>query len=131
LPSEVHEIYEKIKNTKKFTHTKISELKKNIFEMKLKYADNEKIYRIVENIDDNLDEENKNLNNLKMTMISALGTIFLPLGFITGFFGMNFNTMGNPTLKKGILAVKHVDKFIISLSIFSIIIISTLYYINF
>ena len=99
--------------------------------MKLKYADNEKIYRIVENIDDNLDEENKNLNNLKMTMISALGTIFLPLGFITGFFGMNFNTMGNPTLKKGILAVKHVDKFIISLSIFSIIIISTLYYINF
>ena len=131
LPSEVHEIYKKIKNTKKFTHTKISELKKNIFEMKLKYADNEKIYRIVENIDDNLDEENKNLNNLKMTMISALGTIFLPLGFITGFFGMNFNTMGNPTLKKGILAVKHVDKFIISLSIFSIIIISALYYINF
>jgi hypothetical protein len=44
---------------------------------------------------------------------------------------MNFNTMGNPTLKKGILAVKHVDKFIISLSVFSIIIISALYYINF
>lgn len=131
LPSEVHEIYEKIKNTKKFTHKNILELKKKIFEIKLKYADNEKIYRIAENINDILDEENKNLNNLKMTMISALGTIFLPLGFITGFFGMNFNTMGNPTLKKGILAVKHVDKFIISLSTFSIIIISALYYINF
>ena len=131
LPSEVHEIYEEMKNTNKFTHKKITEMKKNIFEMKIKYADNEKIYRIVENIDDNLDEENKKLNNLKMTVISALGTIFLPLGFITGFFGMNFNTMGNPTLKKGILAVKHVDKFIITLSTFSIIIISFLYYINF
>jgi Mg2+ and Co2+ transporter CorA len=131
LPPELHKIYEKIKNTKKFTHTKISELKTQLFEMKVKYAENEKIYRIAENIDDNLDEENRKLNNLKMTVISALGTIFLPLGFITGFFGMNFNSMGNPTLKKGILAVKHVDKFIISLSIFSIIIISALYYVNF
>lgn len=131
LPSELHKIYEEIKNTKKFTHKKISELKTQLFDMKVKYADNEKLYRIAENIDNNLDQENKKLNNLKMTVISALGTIFLPLGFITGFFGMNFNTMGNPTLKKGILAVKHVDKFIITLSIFSIIIISALYYINF
>lgn len=131
LPSELHKIYEELKNTKKFTHKKISELKTQLFEMKVKYADNEKLYRIAENIDNNLDEENKKLNNFKMTVISALGTIFLPLGFITGFFGMNFNTMGNPTLKKGILAVRHVDKFIITLSVFSTIIISALYYINF
>lgn len=131
LPQELQKIYEEIKNTKKFTHAKISELKTQLFKMKVKYADNEKLYRIAENIDDNLDEENKKLNNLKMTVISALGTIFLPLGFITGFFGMNFNSMGNPTLKKGILAVKHVDKFIITLSVFSIIIVSALYYINF
>lgn len=131
LPPEIHKIYEEIKNTKKFTHAKISEFKTQLFDLKIKYADNEKLYRIAENIDINLDEENKKLNNLKMTVISALGTIFLPLGFITGFFGMNFNTMGNPTLKKGILAAKHVDKFIITLSVFSIIIIGALYYINF
>lgn len=131
LPTEIHKIYEEIKNIKKFTHAKISELKTQVFHLKIKYADNEKLYRIVENIDTNLDEENKKLNNLKMTVISALGTIFLPLGFITGFFGMNFNTMGNPTLKRGVLATKHVDKFILSLSIFSIIIIGALYYINF
>ena len=131
LPAEIEKVYEEVRSTKKFTHKKISSLKTQLFDLKLKYANDEKLYRIVTNIDDNLDEENRKLNNLKMTVISALGTIFLPLGFITGFFGMNFNTMGNPTLKKGILAVKHVDKFIITLSVFSIVIISALYYINF
>ena len=131
LPAESEKVYEEVRSTKKFTHKKISSLKTQLFDLKLKYANDEKLYRIVTNIDDNLDEENRKLNNLKMTVISALGTIFLPLGFITGFFGMNFNTMGNPTLKKGILAVKHVDKFIITLSVFSIVIISALYYINF
>lgn len=131
LPLEIQKIYKEIKDTRKFTHSKITKLKKELFEMKLKYAVNEKVYRIIENIDDNLDDENNSLNTLKMTLISALGTIFLPLGFITGYFGMNFNSMGNPTLKKGILAIKHVEKFIISMSLFSIIIIGSLYYINF
>ena len=114
-----------------YLKTNITELKRQLFDLKVKYAVNEKIYRIAENIDDNLDEEDKRLNNLKMTMISALGTIFLPLGFITGFFGMNFNSMGNPTLNKGILSVKHVDKFIVGISIFIIVIVGSLYYINF
>lgn len=131
LPQEVNEIYKEIKSTKKITHKNIQTMKNKIFELKLKYVDDEKIYKIIQNIDDILDYENKQLNSLKMTVISALGTIFLPLGFITGFFGMNFNSMGNPTLKKGILAIKHVDKFIAGLSIFSIIIIGILYYINF
>ena len=38
LPSELHKIYEEIKTTKKFTHTKISELKTQLFDIKVKYA---------------------------------------------------------------------------------------------
>ena len=131
LPKEIQNIYDKVLETKKFTHEKIDEYKREIFKLKVEYATNEEMYNILENIDDNLDHENRKLNNFKMTIVSALGTIFLPLGFITGYFGMNFRSMGNPSLKTGVLATKHVERFIFGLSIFSIIIISTLYYINF
>lgn len=131
LPEDIEEIFNKVKTIKKFTHENIKLLKKNTFALKLKYATNERLYRIIENIESNLDEENRNLSNMKMTIISALGTIFLPLSFIVGYFGMNFNSMGNPTLKRGILATKHVDKFILSLSLFCIVIVSIVYYYNF
>lgn len=131
LPKEIKDIYDEVLETKKFTHKLIDEYKRELFKLKMKYATNEEMYNILEHIDDNLDHENRKLNNFKMTIVSALGTIFLPLGFITGYFGMNFRSMGNPSLKTGVLATKHVERFIFSLSIFSIIVISTLYYINF
>lgn len=131
LPQEVNNIYEEVLKTKKFTHKKIDEYKSELLKLKLKYATNENIYTILKNIDDNLDHENRKLNNFKMTIISALGTIFLPLSFIVGYFGMNFRSMGNLTSNNGILSTRHVERFIFGLSIFSIIIISILYYINF
>lgn len=48
--------------------------------------------------------------------------VFLPLSFITSFFGMNFHSMGNPNVKNGILKVPYSD---IIISIVSIGAIST------
>lgn len=131
IPKDVNELYEVINKTKKFTHKKIDELKEKVFRLKIKYIENEKIYRILDHIITILGHENRKLNTLKMTLISALGTIFLPLSFITGYFGMNFRSMGNPSLKKGILATKHVEVFIFALSIISMIVIGSVYYIHF
>jgi Mg2+ and Co2+ transporter CorA len=47
------------------------------------------------------------LNSLQQNIFSMIGTIFIPLSFIVGFFGMNFKSMGAHTLKKGIYTIKH------------------------
>lgn len=124
-------LYKKIKKTKKFTHEKINNYLKEVFELKIKNIENLKNYKILNHMQDILEYENDKLNTFKMTIISAIGTIFLPLGFITGYFGMNFRSMGSPSLKTGILTMKNVERFILSLSIFSIIIVSSIYYIYF
>jgi len=46
------------------------------------------------------------LNSLQDNIFSMIGTIFIPLSFIVGFFGMNFESMGVPSLKKGIFTIK-------------------------
>lgn len=66
------------------------------------------------------------LDSLHQNIFSMIGTIFIPLSFIVGFFGMNFRSMGVPSLKKGILNLKHAsDKLAI---LFLIIIFSTIYF---
>ena len=47
------------------------------------------------------------LNSLQGNIFSMIGTIFIPLSFIVGFFGMNFRSMGSPSLSKGIFTIKH------------------------
>ena len=131
LPKEIHDIYNEIKDTNKFTHTKISALKERIYKLKMKYLEETKVYNVLEHMLDVLSHEDKKLSTLKMTIISAIGTIFLPLGFITGYFGMNFRSMGNPSLREGVLATKHVERFIFGLSIFCMVVIGSLYYINY
>jgi len=39
-----------------------------------------------------------------------IGTIFIPLSFIVGFFGMNFESMGVPSIKKGIFTIKYAQR---------------------
>ena len=43
----------------------------------------------------------------KMETLTLINTIFLPLGLIVGYFGMNFKSMGVPSDINGILTVKH------------------------
>jgi len=70
------------------------------------------------------------LNSLQGNIFSMIGTIFIPLSFIVGFFGMNFESMGVPSLKKGIFTIKHAQHKLAT--IFLIIIFFTIMlYINF
>lgn len=39
--------------------------------------------------------------------LTIVNTVFLPLALITGYFGMNFRSMGCPTTASGILTVKY------------------------
>ena len=118
--------------------------KKKIIELSIKYdeflLDNKnniiidnKIKKIKNNID-LLIEYNEFINNNKrnsnINNISFINTIFLPLALITGYFGMNFSKMGNPTLKKGILSIHHAHKFVFILFLICIIVTLLLFHYN-
>ena len=47
--------------------------------------------------------------------LTIVNTIFLPLALITGYFGMNFKSMGAPSNKTGIFTLKYGQGFVLSL----------------
>ena len=62
-------------------------------------------------------------NNIDV--LTYLNIVFLPLGLITGFFGMNFIQFGSPPTnsnKKGIFAMKNPNIFIAVLFVISIVV---------
>lgn len=68
-------------------------------------------------------KNNEGMNNTLDTL-TYLNTLFLPLGLITGYFGMNFIELGNPPTKsnkKAIFAIQNPNVFIGILFIISII----------
>lgn len=47
------------------------------------------------------------IKHLQNHILTLIATVFIPLSFITGFFGMNFKSMGVPSLNnKGVLNLK-------------------------
>lgn len=62
--------------------------------------------------------------------LTIVNTIFLPLALITGYFGMNFKSMGVPSNKFGILTFKYGQGFVLTLFIFITIFIILLFYLD-
>jgi len=67
---------------------------------------------------DLLSSQNKHLE-----ILAWINIIFLPLALITGFFGMNFESMGAPTNNRGILSIKYGVSFVFFLFFLSILVI--------
>lgn len=84
----------------------------------------EKIMKRLHIVDKNLEiikDFNTALHNKRQTKaidsLTIVNTIFLPLTLIVGYFGMNFKSMGCPTIKTGILTMKYGQIFVIGLCI--------------
>lgn len=69
-----------------------------------------------------------NLNDFQNHLLTLVATIFLPLSFITGFFGMNFKSMGVPSRKSGILTIDNAGAKLLIVSFLIIIFISYFFY---
>lgn len=116
---------------------KLIKISINYEEFIFKNNNNRNIENKIKNLTKNIDLLDKyyNLNmNIKthkhLNNISLINTIFLPLTLITGYFGMNFSKMGNPTLKKGILSINNAHEFIFILFIISTILTLLLFHYN-
>jgi len=68
------------------------------------------------------------LNNFQSHLLTLIATIFLPLTFVTGIFGMNFKNMGVPSLKVGVFNVNDPLKRILIFSIITLITIIYIFY---
>ena len=123
--SDIDALEKEIQETKKFTETKVAEFMERTFELEKKYLDNtSKEWQKISHFSTYL-RYKYNLNEaFKSHLLTLISTIFLPLGVIVGFFGMNFKSMGAPSLRNtGIFNVKHAEKVIVGISVVSSIII--------
>lgn len=84
----------------------------------------ENIMKRLHVVDKNLEiikDFNTALHNKRQTKaldtLTIVNTIFLPLTLIVGYFGMNFKSMGCPTIKTGILTMEYGQIFVIGLCI--------------
>lgn len=72
-----------------------------------------------------IDKYNNSINlkgqHKSLKVLTTINMIALPLAIITGYFGMNFKSMGNPTSNNGILSHLHGQKIVLILFIISII----------
>ena len=62
--------------------------------------------------------------------LTIVNTIFLPLSLITGYFGMNFKSMGAPSTKTGIFTIKNSQVFVFLLFISLTFLVIVLFYHN-
>ena len=63
----------------------------------------------------------------QLNILTIIATIFLPLGVIVGFFGMNFKSMGAPSLKKGIFNTPHAQHYVFGLGLIASILVLVIY----
>lgn len=76
---------------------------------------------------DKYEQNNIIINQKKnIDILAWFGAIFLPLTLITGYYGMNFRSMGSPSTNSGPFSWKHGQILVLLLFVFSIIITITL-----
>lgn len=68
-------------------------------------------------------------NHFKNNILTIITTIFLPLGVIVGYFGMNFKSMGVPSLKTGIFNTDKAQHYVFWLGLIAAMVILFLFYI--
>ena len=123
--NDMENIFIKEKHSKDILN-KFHILKKNVIKFVMLSNDKSSI-DILNNklklIEDYLDNKTALDTNNKLDFLTILNTIFLPLGFIVGFFGMNFYVMGGQTTGKGIYSSKNGYSIIIKSFLLSIVII--------
>lgn len=129
-PKPLDEIFENINNKTSWNLKEVKRTVDYLYEYQRKHFNNNNKDKAkeIEFYIKYLNHQINVLDDFQGHLLTLVATIFLPLSFITGFFGMNFKSMGVPSLKNGIFTIKHASEKIISFSIILIFIIIFLFY---
>ena len=107
---------------KKLSSKELHKYMDEIIKLKFENIDNNKEYTELSHIQEYLNHKINIKNQININLLSFMNILFLPLGIIVGYFGMNFNSMGNVTLNRGILKEINGTQLVIGLTIISFII---------
>jgi Mg2+ and Co2+ transporter CorA len=118
MSDAIHQLNREVTRRNTFTHKEINRYMDQVYHLKEKNFDNEKNYMRLNHIEEYLKYQNQKLDSFKTTVMSLINTVFLPLGVLTGFFGMNFASMGNPDIKRGVLSIQNSEYFVFGLMTF-------------
>ena len=129
-PKSLDELFNMINNKKSWNLKEGKEIVDYLYEYKRKHFINNNKDKIkqVDFYINYLNHQIDVLDDFQGHLLTLIATIFLPLSFITGFFGMNFKSMGVPSLKNGIFNLKNADEKIILFSIILIFMTMYLFY---
>ena len=128
---DLTDIINKINNKKSWNLQEAKEYLDNLTELK-KNAFNKNNDEKVKKIDfyiSYIEHQIDVLNYFQSQLLMVITTIFLPLNFIASFFGMNFKSMGAPTLNNnGIFNLKRADSKIMLFAVINTILIIYIFY---
>lgn len=88
IEKKIHEFEESIFEGKNVDIKEFYRLKKILIDSKEEYRDLLELHLILESM---LEKSNNDLMNKRLNLLTIWSTIFLPLSFYTGVFGMNFD----------------------------------------
>ena len=107
---------------KKYTRHICHKYIDKIYHLKAQNIDDKKDLKTLEIIQDIINHKLDKIRTIRDNIVSIVTSIFLPLSFIVGFFGMNFKSLGAPTLKTGIYSFNHGYLFIFGLILLTVVI---------
>ena len=91
-------------NENKYTSDNCLQYINKIYKLKIKHLHDDKILNSLNNLQDIIKHKLGEIRYIRNSIVGIITSIFLPLGFIVGFYGMNFKFMGNATLDTGIFS---------------------------
>ena len=122
-------IYEYINNKNKWSIRESNTILKYLQKYQLEYfKKNGKKSKKIDFYIDHMNYNNKMASYFQRHLLTAIATIFLPLSFIVGFFGMNFRSMGAPSLKTGIFTIHQAQRYVFTICFIIIILTSGFFY---
>lgn len=127
MDKQVLDLEKEIKETRKYTHTINDGFINRIYDLKRKHLGDQTNYAVLQNMEEYVHYQNKKLDSFKNTLLSLINVVFIPLGFLVGYFGMNFSSMGNPDIANGVLSTPNAEWYLAMFAIVAFVVIVLMY----
>ena len=89
----------------------------------------ERVNEIFKKLSEYIKHEDARVSNKHLKLLSFINLSILPIGIITGFYGMNFKSLGSPSLSSGQFALNSGHYIVFFLMFLSLVLTSSFFFI--